>query len=480
MAETRLGAALTDAHRIAQVQLSGEAVAASRLLWSTLDPTNLGETKPEWMALQMTLMKVYDGKAAGLAASYLTEYRSAELGTSAGPIAGVSEFDAERVSRSMDAMGPGRLAKAMGGQDGARRIDGAGVTDLRGLRSSKLASDQAFPRLAGAVRRHVQAGGRRTLAESARRDKRAGGWRRVSDGKPCAFCAMLVTRGPVYYDEETALGMRQFHDDCGCSAEIVYGKWTPTKQEQAFIDAYDRAAEVADVEDGLRVAPNPSNVQDTILYRMRRNDIFNDSVKGAVGDGVPAVVPVVPSFSLPAFDKLPRKTFEWSTEDDIASTNPLYHFGEQYQINCQRAVMAHEMRRLGYDVTARGNYDGVSRILWDDDITSFWEDPATGLSRTLDHVIGKSGVRNEMDSWPDGGRGWITVEWKAVHGAHIFSVEKRNGKPVFMDPQTGNIDVSDYFAEAKSKIGIIRIDDQNPKAKVVDMVAGPNPRAGGV
>ncbi|KAB5606685.1 hypothetical protein EHS19_06735 [Bifidobacterium jacchi] len=34
---------------------------------------------------------------------------------------------------------------------------------------------------------------------------RADGWRRVSDGDPCAFCAMLVTRGPVYTSRDKAL-----------------------------------------------------------------------------------------------------------------------------------------------------------------------------------------------------------------------------------------------------------------------------------
>lgn len=269
MAETRLGAALTDAHRIAQVQLSGEAVAASRLLFSTLDPSDVPGTKAEWMALQMTLMKHYDEKSAGLAASYLSEYRSAELGDSQGPIAGVADFDAERVARSMDAMGPGKLVQYSGPD-----------VDRLGARSAALVSDKAFPRLAGAVRRHVLGGGRRTLADSARRDKRAGGWRRVSDGKPCAFCAMLVTRGPVYFSEETALGMRKYHDDCGCGAEIVYGTWTPTKLEQQFIDAYDDAADAASAGEGIRVAPTASDPRDTVLHRMRRNDaeLFSDSV----------------------------------------------------------------------------------------------------------------------------------------------------------------------------------------------------------
>ncbi|WP_052083160.1 VG15 protein [Rhodococcoides fascians] len=460
MAETRHGAALTDAHRVAQVGLAAEAIASSRLLWPLLDPSNLAGSKPEWMALQMALMQVYDGKSASLASAYLSEYRSAELGDSSGPVAGLDDFDGERVFGSMDATGPGRIAaKEAGGM------------------SARLAAAQAFPILAGAVQRHVLGGGRRVLAESAGRDPRAGGWRRVTDADPCTFCAMLVTRGPVYHSKAAAMGLTKYHDKCGCGVEIVYGTWRPTKQEQAYIDAYDKAAEIAEAEDGVRT-------YSTVLPRMRAAGTFGDSpavLKSSPIPPTPKVPAKTPKAAPPELATLPRKTVLGTAEDDIAASNPLFHSGRQYEINCQRAVMAHEMRRLGYDVTARGNYEFVNSILWDNDITGHWIDPATGKPRPLTPVIGKSGVRAETANWPDGGRGWVTVVWKPPNnGAHIFTVEKRGNDLKFMDPQSGVIDVNHYFQMATSRVGIIRVDDQVPAAKVVDMVTGPNPTAGGV
>lgn len=104
-------------------------------------------------------------------------------------------------------------------------------------------------------------------------------WRRVTDGNPCAFCAMLAGRGPVYLTRESAgrvvgremgrgtkyyrttgkvsydIGDRfhrkrgtrdigeRYHDRCGCTVEEVAGDWSPTAEEQRFVDLYSDALE---------------------------------------------------------------------------------------------------------------------------------------------------------------------------------------------------------------------------------------------
>lgn len=102
-------------------------------------------------------------------------------------------------------------------------------------------------------------------------------WRRVTDGNPCAFCAMLAARGPVYLTRESAghvvgremgrgtkhyrstgkvsyggpadrrrgtrdIGER-YHDRCGCTVEEVTGDWSPTAEEQRFVNLYRDALE---------------------------------------------------------------------------------------------------------------------------------------------------------------------------------------------------------------------------------------------
>ena len=72
-------------------------------------------------------------------------------------------------------------------------------------------------------------------------------WRRVTDGQPCGFCAMLASRGPVYRSAEKAgYGGNRYHERCGCTAEPFEGdpdEWEPTPDEQRYIDAYEAVHE---------------------------------------------------------------------------------------------------------------------------------------------------------------------------------------------------------------------------------------------
>src|SRR5690606_32687268 len=47
-------------------------------------------------------------------------------------------------------------------------------------------------------------GGRRQVIDTVRDDPVALGWYRVTDGDPCAVCALLASRGAVYRSQESA------------------------------------------------------------------------------------------------------------------------------------------------------------------------------------------------------------------------------------------------------------------------------------
>lgn len=85
-----------------------------------------------------------------------------------------------------------------------------------------LARDESFVQASGAASRHVLTGGRRSLLTLLQDDPQALGWIRVTDGDPCAFCAMLASRGPVYGTEASA--KFEAHDACACTAEPVYSR----------------------------------------------------------------------------------------------------------------------------------------------------------------------------------------------------------------------------------------------------------------
>lgn len=71
----------------------------------------------------------------------------------------------------------------------------------------------------GDVKRLSLEAGRSSLIAASARDPRARGWARLSDGSPCAFCAMLVSRGPVYTQETARF---ETHGRCGCAPALVW------------------------------------------------------------------------------------------------------------------------------------------------------------------------------------------------------------------------------------------------------------------
>lgn len=64
-------------------------------------------------------------------------------------------------------------------------------------------------------------GGWDTIEESVRSDRRALGWQRVTSGDPCAFCAMVASRGPIYKEDTVDF---EAHDHCSCEPEPVYSE----------------------------------------------------------------------------------------------------------------------------------------------------------------------------------------------------------------------------------------------------------------
>ena len=202
MAATSEGAALTEAHRLRQLQVAGrtmQMVAASWQLmnvraidesWATIEPILVAAT-----ARQRTL-------SAGLAARYYDAFRVVEGAGGrfvADPALGLSR---DVAAVSLRVTGPVALKRAVG----------AGLTP-------DAASRLALSQLAGAASRLALNGGRDTIVGAVASDRAALGYARVTDGSPCAFCAMLAGRGAVYRSETTA-GF-DAHDKCGCTAEPV-------------------------------------------------------------------------------------------------------------------------------------------------------------------------------------------------------------------------------------------------------------------
>lgn len=260
MANTEAGKALTEAHRLAQIRLGNESMLKAAALWPLLDLADLDRSAPAWMAATANVVAQDQAQSAAMAERYVTLYRDAEIGTTTGPIVRPLPNPAATVE-----------ALRINGPVHVKTLIGSGVEAERAYRAGMVA-------VQGMVMQLALASGRGLIDGTARADGRSGRYRRVTDGQPCAFCAMLAGRGPVY-SVDTAYF--RSHKRCGCTAEIVYGEWVPNELEQKWRDSYFAAAEEASNVEGIRVAPRPGNDEDTILWRMRRNapDLFHDGVR---------------------------------------------------------------------------------------------------------------------------------------------------------------------------------------------------------
>ncbi|MDR6172642.1 hypothetical protein [Curtobacterium sp. SORGH_AS_0776] len=257
MALTAQGRRLTETNRLLQLQLASQAAGVGLILWDQLQASNLDGSTPEWLASNTALASRYYDESSRTTAEYISQYRAVEAAGNTAPVL-VPTFDAALTAQILLVAGPVRVKNFI-----SRGFSG----------SSALAAAKSG--YAGMLRRQVMMGGRQTVDLTASQDEQAVGWRRVSDGNPCAFCAMLCSRGPVYRSASSAgdpvagNGLH-YHAHCGCHAEIVYGSWEPNEQEQGFIDAYQKAAREAN-------AAGFARTQQSVLPRLRANGDFRDS-----------------------------------------------------------------------------------------------------------------------------------------------------------------------------------------------------------
>jgi len=215
--------------------------------WDLLDPRDLDRTAPAWAASVMRLIADFREDSAEAAQNYYTQFRAVELPNAGHPAPVVERRESGRRvnSRRRSTRAPSR--------GGLRRVtiewdneDDAAETSLLVMGPSNIkakrkrgkspeeAAREALVEAGGSAGRHVLTGGRTTHLELVENDPEAIGWLRVTDGDPCAFCAMLSSRGPVYRSQRSATTVvnpgrsrpvgAQYHDHCACSAEAMFSK----------------------------------------------------------------------------------------------------------------------------------------------------------------------------------------------------------------------------------------------------------------
>ena len=208
-------------------------------IWRAFQVDDIAGSWPTVETALVALIQARWAVSAGLAAAYYGEFRAAEGVT--GPLTPivVPPPSPAEVTTSLRIIGPGAAGRLVA----LARPDAAAVT---------------LTNVAGDVSRQVLNGGRETILGSIDRDPTALGYARVTDGNPCAFCALLASRGPVFRSVKTATVARdgaKYHRKCGCSAEPVFTRDQPWPGKgREFADLWKQAKRTARTEDGLTPA----------------------------------------------------------------------------------------------------------------------------------------------------------------------------------------------------------------------------------
>jgi hypothetical protein len=218
LATTATGAQLTEDHRQVQLALRSAFLRELVRLWPLINLDRLDETAAQWIGWVTDLILAWREQSVTYALTYYDQFRRAEIGQ---PLA------QRGVYRSLVTVEPAaiRTSLLVTGPVGVKSRIGKGI-------HPEIAKAKALVDVTGAASRHVLDGGRQLITEAVVEDKVALGFVRVTDDDPCAFCAMLASRGPVYRTEETARRTtsrskkrgpnEKYHDHCGCGAEPVF------------------------------------------------------------------------------------------------------------------------------------------------------------------------------------------------------------------------------------------------------------------
>lgn len=288
MALTRQASRLSEDHRQLQAQIRRrflQQIGAVAPAWQTATPDSFDL----FMEAAVPIAAQHHQLSGTGTARYYNSYRAADRVLGDAPDLSASPFNRDRFVASAYIMR----------DTVARRAGEAGFPAER-IRNETMSA------LTGSMSRHVLNGGRSTLEDAIRQDGQAVGWERMTGDDPCAFCAMLASRGAVYTSQEAAervgygadpsgknypgkhgriRGTRQrddsFHDNCQCYAEARFlgdpllsernrpyrEMWDASTREtnqplKEFRRVYEGRAEVGDVSRVDRaLGPRPTRRQ---------------------------------------------------------------------------------------------------------------------------------------------------------------------------------------------------------------------------
>lgn len=246
-AQVAASARLTQTYKTQQNREAAKVAALIALYYQkSVDPSN-PEAVERWLEIMLPRLIASSDTGAERARVFFDSLRRLELGVNDGfrASAALGVID-EGVRKSLLTVGPYDYMNKMAD---IRRLDVSPQQEKALLAEAKQITTK---KLAAAVVRHSQAGGRQTVFENAENDEVALGWVRVTRANPCYFCAMLASRGLHYrsfkegsFDMSdarfTGEGDAKVHDGCGCSLKPAYADNDPiVDNNKTFVDMWGR------------------------------------------------------------------------------------------------------------------------------------------------------------------------------------------------------------------------------------------------
>lgn len=223
MASTLAGTRLTERHRTRQIALKAVFITELIRLWPLLNPFRLDKTAAAWIDLILDLILGFRDQSIEISLDYYEHFRFLETGGTfdTSSVRDTLTPNTAAMRASLIATGPAKI----------KHQTRLGV-------EPRQAEQRALVAVAGAASRHVLNGGRDAHLAAVRDDPKAIGWIRVTKANPCAWCAMIASRGPDYLygtaeiakftTERSPRGPGHlYHDDCACEPQAVYSRRQP-------------------------------------------------------------------------------------------------------------------------------------------------------------------------------------------------------------------------------------------------------------
>lgn len=160
---------------------------------------------------------------------------------------------------------------------------------------------------------------------------------------------------------------------------------------------------------------------------------------------------------------LPRKKAASSKSEDMRNTNPNYGKGLGYTQNCMYCTTVYDLRRRGYDVSARSRNSGGTMK----EVSQWYKGAVTNQYRNSTEAF--SALKNQ----PNGSRGNICAS--GSFGGHSVAYEISNGKIDILDGQSNKTWSLDEFARRfNGRYYVTRTDNCEPDWQKIGEVIDPN------